>query len=87
MISPDAALETSEIGVPTFMCKVLGFPESVNDYNIEEMRRCVVNGNAVHPGASVLWVPDGELYNRVDLGAVPQKGREQLARQLCSPTA
>lgn len=52
VISPDPYLDTNEVGVPLFVAKRLTFPEGVNEYNIEQLRRMVINGPYVWPGAN-----------------------------------
>ena len=36
------------------MAKIMTFPEIVNSHNIERMRRLIINGSDVHPGANYL---------------------------------
>lgn len=41
-----------QVGVPIHVAKILTFPEVVNQANIELMRKLVINGDSVHPGAN-----------------------------------
>lgn len=54
VISPDPNLAIDQVGVPVLVAKVMTYPERVNRYNIEELRRCVINGPDVHPGANII---------------------------------
>jgi DNA-directed RNA polymerase III subunit RPC1 len=38
------------------MAKVLTFPERVNRYNIERLRKLIRNGPDVHPGANFVEI-------------------------------
>ena len=51
VISPDPNLRIDEVGVPVDVASTLTYPEKVNKYNIEELRKIVQNGPAIHPGA------------------------------------
>jgi len=52
VISPDPNLAINQVGVPVYIAKVLTFPEIVTSWNIHEMRRAIINGPDVHPGAN-----------------------------------
>lgn len=51
VISPDPNLRIDEVGVPVDVASTLTYPEKVNKYNIEELRKIVMNGPTIHPGA------------------------------------
>ena len=53
VISPDANIETNEIGIPPVFAQKLTFPEPVTPANIVEMRERVINGPKCTPGASI----------------------------------
>jgi len=59
VISPDPNLRIDEVGVPLHIAKVMTYPERVNANNIREMRKRVLNGPEVHPGANFVEFPDG----------------------------
>ena len=59
MISPDPNLEVWQVGVPELVAKVMTYPEMVNKYNIDKLRRCVINGPNVHPGANMIRTQQG----------------------------
>ncbi|KAK5974380.1 DNA-directed RNA polymerase subunit, partial [Trichostrongylus colubriformis] len=52
VISPDPNLRVDEVGIPLQVAVTLTFPEIVNDHNIENMRKLVVSGPDIHPGAN-----------------------------------
>jgi len=59
VISPDPNLEISEVGVPEAVALKLTIPEVVTDWNIERLKRLVINGPAKFPGANYIVRPDG----------------------------
>ncbi len=52
VISPDPNLKIDQVGVPIYIAKILTYPETVTSSNIERMRKIVINGPDVHPGAN-----------------------------------
>jgi DNA-directed RNA polymerase subunit A' len=60
VISPDPNLDISEVGVPLDVAMRLSMPEKVTAWNIEEMRKFVVNGPEKYPGALYIVRPDGK---------------------------
>ncbi|MCP9257334.1 DNA-directed RNA polymerase III subunit RPC1 [Dirofilaria immitis] len=52
VISPDPNLRIDQVGVPVHVAKILTFPEIVNAANIERMRKLILNGDDIHPGAN-----------------------------------
>jgi DNA-directed RNA polymerase III subunit RPC1 len=52
VISPDPNLKIDQVGVPLQVAMTLTFPEVVCRSNIERMRKVVVNGDSIHPGAN-----------------------------------
>lgn len=80
VISPDPYITTDQIGVPIFMAKKLTFPESVCQANAERLRKCVINGPKVHPGANI--VEEEETGQRIHLETLSLDQRRGLAYQL-----
>ena len=60
VISPDPNLDISEVGVPLEVAMRLSMPEKVTAWNIEEMRKYVINGPEKYPGALYIVRPDGK---------------------------
>ncbi|EDQ84710.1 uncharacterized protein MONBRDRAFT_39165 [Monosiga brevicollis MX1] len=54
VISPDPNASIDEVCVPYHVCKILTYPEMVNDYNIQRLRAAVENGPDNYPGAVLL---------------------------------
>ena len=80
VISPDPNLELDELGVPVEVCKLLHFGEMVTKLNIERLRKMVLNGPDVYPGAA-LWIPGPtNRYNK-------RKGGKARMRSLRIPNA
>ena len=59
VISPDPNLDISEVGVPEFVAIKLTIPEVVTEWNIERLKKLVINGPNKFPGANYLVRPDG----------------------------
>ncbi len=60
VISPDPNLDINEVGVPRDVAMRLSVPEKVTAWNIEEMKKLVVNGPETYPGALYIIRPDGK---------------------------
>ncbi|KAK9466231.1 hypothetical protein V1512DRAFT_276670 [Lipomyces arxii] len=83
VISPDPNIETTEIGIPPVFAVKLTYPEPVTAYNFQEMRKAVVNGPTVWPGATHIEKEDGTL---VALHSMTTEQRTALANQLLTPS-
>ncbi|QUC64188.1 DNA-directed RNA polymerase subunit A' [Nitrosopumilus sp. K4] len=59
VISPDPNLDLSEVGVPEAVAMKLTIPEIVTEWNIERMRKLVINGPNQFPGVNYIVRPDG----------------------------
>jgi DNA-directed RNA polymerase subunit A' len=60
VISPDPNLDINEVGVPEEVAMRLSVPEKVTTWNIEEMKKFVINGPEKYPGALYIIRPDGK---------------------------
>jgi DNA-directed RNA polymerase subunit A' len=60
VISPDPNLDISEVGVPNDVAMRLSVPEKVTAWNIEGMKKLVINGPEKYPGALYIIRPDGK---------------------------
>ncbi len=65
VISPDANIETNEIGIPPIFAERLTFPEPVTPANIKEMRERVIAGPRTTGGASIVEYEDGHQVSLV----------------------
>ncbi len=77
VISPDPNLSINEVGVPIEVAKILTVPEKVTPWNIEKLKKLVINGPETWPGANYIIRPDG---SRIDLRYA--KYREEIAQSL-----
>lgn len=59
VISPDPNLAISNVGVPVDVAKKLTIPETVSDWNLERLKKLVINGPNTYPGANYIIRPDG----------------------------
>ena len=59
VISPDPNLDLSEVGVPEAVATKLTIPEIVTEWNIDRMRKLVINGPNKFPGVNYIVRPDG----------------------------
>ncbi|MEM5843649.1 MAG: DNA-directed RNA polymerase subunit A' [Candidatus Aenigmatarchaeota archaeon] len=75
VISPDSMIDIDEVGVPEAIAKELTIPVRVNEKNLEEMRRLVLNGTN-WPGANYIIRPDGRRKK------VTNENKEDLAKEL-----
>ncbi|MHA2002156.1 MAG: DNA-directed RNA polymerase subunit A' [Promethearchaeota archaeon] len=77
VISPSPHISLNEVGVPYKIAKILTVPSFVTEFNIEDMKQCVLNGPKKHPGANYIIREDGR---RIDLRFV--KNREIVASMI-----
>ncbi|MDH5440334.1 MAG: DNA-directed RNA polymerase subunit A' [Candidatus Bathyarchaeota archaeon] len=77
VITPDPNLDISDVGVPMDIAMRISMPEKVTEWNIDEMRQLVSNGQDRYPGALYIVRPDGK---RVRLEFVVD--REKVAEAL-----
>ncbi|MGI0088796.1 MAG: DNA-directed RNA polymerase subunit A' [Nitrosopumilaceae archaeon] len=59
VISPDPSLDIAEVGVPESVAIKLTIPEVVTEWNIERLKKLVINGPNKFPGANYIVRPDG----------------------------
>lgn len=60
VITPDPNLDIGDVGVPMDIAMRLSIPEKVTEWNIDEMRQLVRNGQDRYPGALYIVRPDGK---------------------------
>ncbi len=59
VISPDPFININEVGIPIEIAKVVTVAETVNDLNIEKLKKLIEKGEE-YPGASYIIRPDGK---------------------------
>ncbi len=64
VISPDPYISINEVGVPMEIAKTVTVPVRVTPWNIDEIRKYVLNGPNKYPGANYVIDPTGR---RIDL--------------------
>ncbi len=77
VISPDPNIGINEVGVPYEIAKQLTIPVKVTPFNIDEMKRLIINGPDKYPGAIYVVRPDGK---RLRLEFVTE--REKIAEAI-----
>ena len=77
VITPDPNLSIDEVAIPEAVAKSLTYPERVNRYNIEKLRRCVNNGITVHPGACFVVSKGGKSKTYLKYG-----NRKKIAEEI-----
>lgn len=59
VISPDPSIAINEVGIPYEIAKIVTVAETVNDLNIEKLKKLVEKGED-YPGANYIIRPDGK---------------------------
>lgn len=77
VISPDPNIDIDEVGVPMEIAMQLTVPETVTTWNIERLRRLVLNGSDTYPGVRYVVRPDGKMI-RVKFAQDLEKLAESL---------
>ena len=68
VISPDPNLAINEVAVPVLVAKDLTYPEKVSRYNIEKLRRRVLNGPEKWPGANYVHKAASDIKQYLKFG-------------------
>jgi DNA-directed RNA polymerase subunit A' len=76
VISPDPMIDLDEVGVPEIIAKELTIPVRVNEKNIDEIVKYVLNGPNNWPGANYVIRPDGRKKKVTD------ENKEQIAKEI-----
>ncbi|XP_029165392.1 DNA-directed RNA polymerase I subunit RPA1 [Nylanderia fulva] len=79
VITPDPDLSIDEIGIPEAFARKLTYPTTVTPWNVVELRRLVLNGPNVHPGAVLIENEDGSVQAIKSNDAMQ---REAIAKRL-----
>ena len=78
VISPDPSLDISEVGIPFEVARKLTIPEKASPWNIEFLKKLILNGPFKHPGANYIIRPDG-IKIRLDYVTDLQMHADSLA--------
>ncbi len=76
VISPDPKIEFNEVGVPDDMAMNLTVPETVQEWNMEYLKKFVENGPKKYPGSNYVVRPDGKRKKITD------ETKEQMIEEL-----
>ena len=76
VISPDPMINVDEVGVPEIIAKELTVPVRVNDKNMEFIKKLILNGSDVWPGANYVIRPDGRRKK------VTTMNKEELVKEI-----
>jgi DNA-directed RNA polymerase subunit A' len=76
VISPDSMIDIDEVGVPIQIAKELTIPIRVNEKNVEELRKIVLNGSEHWPGANYVIRPDGRRKK------ITETNKEEIAKEI-----
>ncbi|XP_055383331.1 DNA-directed RNA polymerase I subunit RPA1, partial [Condylostylus longicornis] len=79
VITPDPNINVEELGVPDIFAKKLSYPVPVTSWNCSELRKMVINGPDIHPGANYIVDPKG---HKILIPANDPAKRESLAKLL-----
>ncbi|ODM89496.1 DNA-directed RNA polymerase I subunit RPA1 [Orchesella cincta] len=79
VITPDPNIDTEEIGIPDVFAKTLTFPTPVTPWNVHLLKKMVMNGPDIHPGAVAI---ENELGQVTKLDANKPIQRQGLANRL-----
>lgn len=79
VITPGPDLNIDEIGIPEAFARKLTYPTAVTPWNVVELRRLVLNGPDVHPGAVIIENEDGSIQA---ISSNDSMQREAIAKRL-----
>ncbi|KAL0805670.1 hypothetical protein Bca101_098161 [Brassica carinata] len=79
VISPDPYIAVNDIGIPPCFALKLTYPERVTPWNVEKLRKAIINGPDIHPGAT-------QYSDKVSTVKLPssRKARIAIANKLFS---
>ncbi|VVD05829.1 unnamed protein product [Leptidea sinapis] len=82
VITPDPNVDIDEIGIPDAFATKLTYPVPVTEFNVDELRKMVINGPNIHPGAEKLEIKNGRT---IIIPADSIEKRKSLAKRLLTP--
>lgn len=75
VIGPDPNISINEVAVPRLIAMELTVPEQVNERNIDDLRKLILNGPKVHPGAY-------NVITSIGRKRIMDENKEELAKNL-----
>ncbi|XP_068633088.1 DNA-directed RNA polymerase I subunit RPA1 [Battus philenor] len=82
VITPDPNVDIDEIGIPDAFATKLTYPVPVTEWNVDELRKMIINGPNKHPGAEKIEVKNGRVI-RIPPDSIEK--RKSLAKRLLTP--
>lgn len=83
VITPDPNISIDELGVPIKIAMNMTFPEIVNSFNIERIRKYVLNGPDVFPGARFVKQGNRTLWlKKIDRNSISLRPGDVVQRHL-----
>lgn len=79
VITPDPNIDVDEIGIPDIFARKLSYPVPVTAWNVGDLRKMVMNGPDVHPGAN--YIQDSKGLTTI-IPADNAAKRESMAKLL-----
>jgi len=79
VISPDPMIGANEVGIPLYIASKLTFPEPVTKFNLEHLKKLIINGAFKYPGANLV---ENENGSKIALDQTKESYRIQLANSL-----
>ena len=76
VISPDPKIEMDEVGVPEVIAKELTIPVRVNESNVDSVKKLILNGSEIWPGANYVIRPDGRRKKITEIN------KEEIAKEI-----
>ncbi|KAG0246496.1 hypothetical protein BGX31_001773 [Mortierella sp. GBA43] len=77
VISPDPNLRIDQVAVPELVAKNLTYPERVTNHNIDRLRKAILNGTDIHPGANYVTMGTTNMKRSLKFG-----NRAQIATEI-----
>ncbi|KAJ8721870.1 hypothetical protein PYW08_004272 [Mythimna loreyi] len=82
VITPDPNVDIDEIGIPDAFAMKLTYPVPVTEWNVDELRKMVINGPNKHPGAEKIEMENGRV---ITIATDSIQKRKSLAKRLLTP--
>ncbi|QSL65865.1 hypothetical protein MERGE_000144 [Pneumocystis wakefieldiae] len=68
VIGPDPNLSIDQVAIPERIAKILTYPERVTHHNIEQLKKAIINGPNIHPGANYIINQDNGFKKFLKFG-------------------
>ncbi|KTW25869.1 hypothetical protein T552_03143 [Pneumocystis carinii B80] len=68
VIGPDPNLSIDQVAIPERIAKILTYPERVTHHNIEQLKKAIINGPDIHPGANYIINQDNGFKKFLKFG-------------------